>query len=142
MSLMEWSDIYALGVPEMDTTHREFMDGVNAADSAADADFLPCFDALIAHTVAHFERERAWMERLGFARDHCHLGEHERVLTLLNAVRDKMAEDGDLALGRRVLSEMPPWFDQHASLMDAPLAHYLKEQAGKDSRPAVKSAVP
>lgn len=128
MSLMNWSALYALGVPDMDATHQEFMAAVNEAVEASDTDFLARFDALIAHTAGHFGQEGLWMERLGFASDHCHLGEHERVLKLLMAVRDKMAADGDTALGRRVLSEMPPWFDQHASLMDAPLAHYLKEE--------------
>ena len=128
MPLLEWSEIYALGVPEMDATHREFMAAVNAVDRASDEDFLGCFDALIAHTVEHFEQERRWMLELGFAPDHCHIGEHERVLKLLSAVRDRVAEHSDLPLARRVLSEMPPWFDQHASLMDAPLAHYLRKR--------------
>lgn len=131
---MEWSAVYALGVPEMDTTHQDFMTAVNAADQADDSDFPGLFDALIAHTVGHFERERIWMLELGFAPEHCHLGEHERVLKLLQAVRDKMAADGEVSLGRRVLSEMPPWFDQHATLMDAPLAHYIKEEAVGRSR--------
>lgn len=131
MPLMEWSAVYALGVPEMDATHQAFMAAVNAADEADDGDFLRVFEALIAHTVVHFERERIWMLELGFSPEHCHLGEHERVLKLLDAVRDKMIEDGHVALGRRVLSEMPPWFDQHATLMDAPLAHYIKDEARK-----------
>lgn len=127
MTLMTWSAIYALGVPEMDLTHQEFVAAVNAAADADDSDFLAAFDALIAHTEVHFAREQDWMLALGFAADHCHIGEHERVLQVLTAVREKMSQSQDWPLGRRVLTEMAPWFDQHAATMDAPLAHYLKE---------------
>jgi len=126
---MEWSELYTLGVPEMDATHQEFVAAVTAAATADDEALPARFDALIAHTEQHFARERQWMLAQGFAPDHCHMGEHDRVEKLLKAVRARITEAQDFALARRVLAEMAPWFDQHAATMDAPLAHYLKEAA-------------
>lgn len=127
MPILEWSATYVLGVPDMDRIHEQFIHAVNTAAAASDADFLGLYQALLDHTVDHFEQERQWMLQLGFAADHCHIGEHERVLKVLRAVFEKIQETGDMALGRRVLGEMAPWFDQHASIMDGPLSHYLKE---------------
>lgn len=127
MAILEWSATYVLGVPDMDRTHEEFIAAVNAVEAASDETFLTVYQALLDHTVEHFERERQWMLQLGFAADHCHIGEHERVLKVLRAVHAKVQESGDFSLGRRVVAEMGPWFDQHASVMDAPLSHYLKE---------------
>lgn len=129
MPVIEWSDQYKLGVQQMDDTHREFMDLLNAAADASDEEFPPLFAGFIEHTEAHFAQENRWMQELGFAADHCHTGEHEHVLKVLHAVNKRLVEVNDLALGRRMVSELPQWFDNHAATMDSALAHYLKEEA-------------
>lgn len=128
MPAMEWSDVFVLGVDKMDATHREFVDLVNALAAAADAEFLPRLDNFIAHTAEHFEQENRWMGELGFPAVHCHTSEHERVLNVVKAVRQQV-EAGDIALGRRLAEELPPWFDNHAATMDAVLAHYIKTES-------------
>ena len=60
----------------MDETHREFVECYNAVASAAPEDFVPAFDRLIAHTVAHFDLENGWMAAVDFPG--CHRGEHDR----------------------------------------------------------------
>ena len=127
MPVFEWSAIYVLGVPEMDKTHEEFAQLLNATADAPDEELLARFDTFITHTEEHFARENRWMLELGFPPDHCHMGEHERALKVMQAVRKRVAEANDIALGRRLVGELPQWFDNHASIMDAPLAHYLKE---------------
>lgn len=127
MPVIEWSALYTLGVPEMDKTHEEFVHHLNAIADGPDAELLQRFDALIAHTAEHFARENRWMQELGFPADHCHIGEHARALLVIQAVRKRVAEAGDIALGRRLVGELPQWFDNHASTMDSALAHYLKE---------------
>ncbi len=127
MPVFEWSAIYVLSVPEMDKTHEEFALLLNAVADGPDTELLARFDTFIAHTEEHFARENRWMQELGFPPDHCHMGEHERALKVLQAVRKRVAEADDFALGRRLIGELPLWFDNHASIMDAPLAHYLKE---------------
>lgn len=126
---MQWSAAYELGITPMDETHREFVEQVAALAAAADGELAGLLDELIVHTVAHFEQEKRWMEASGFPPIHCHTGEHERVLEVLRDVRNKVGA-GDLALGRTLVKELPAWFDNHASTMDAALAFFLKETGG------------
>lgn len=143
MPLLVWSEAYELDHGIMDTTHREFADLVNRAGEAADADFLPLFDELIAHTDAHFMQENRWMHESGFPPIHCHIGEHERVLDALRNVR-QMVVKGDLPIGRTAVAEMVPWFANHAATMDAALNFHMKRSEYTplpDAEPASSAAI-
>ncbi len=122
MSAMEWSESLELGLEPMDETHKEFVDCLNEMAGADAQHFLVAFDRFIEHTEAHFEQENRWMAAVGFPG--CHKAEHDRVLTVIHDVR-KRVEQGDAFLGKRLVEELPGWFENHAGGMDAALAHYL-----------------
>lgn len=126
METLEWADRYVLGIERMDVTHREFIDFYNELSALAPRDegFLGRFDAFIDHTDAHFEQENRWMAATNFPS--CHREEHDRVLGVIRDVRQRVAA-GDFFLGKRLLEELRPWFDNHVDTMDAALAFYLKE---------------
>jgi len=46
MPVLEWSDALALDLPQMDDTHREFVDLLAAVDAAGDDTLLPAWRAL------------------------------------------------------------------------------------------------
>ncbi|MDR3088174.1 MAG: hemerythrin domain-containing protein [Azoarcus sp.] len=121
---MEWGERYELGIALMDETHREFVEFCNALVTAEPENFLERFDVFIAHTAAHFDQENRWMEAVNFPA--CHREEHDRVLDVIRDVRQRF-EKGDAFLGKRLLEELPPWFDNHVDTMDAALAFHLKE---------------
>jgi hemerythrin-like metal-binding protein len=121
---MAWGDRYALGIARMDDMHREFVDFCNELRTVAPERLLERLDAFIAHTAAHFAQENRWMNAVNFPA--CHREEHARVLDVIRDVRIRV-EKGDAFLGKRLLEELPPWFDNHIDTMDAALAYYLKE---------------
>jgi hemerythrin len=123
MPAMEWSDKLELGLGKMDDTHREFVECYNALLAAAPEAFIDRLDAFIAHTVEHFDQENRWMEKVNFPG--CHRAEHDRVLVVLRDVRERAAR-GDTFLGRRLVEELPAWFDNHVNGMDAALAFHLQ----------------
>jgi hemerythrin len=132
---VQWSDTYVLGVEQMDATHREFIDLLNAVVDAADEQVLAALDAFIAHTIEHFAQEDEWMKETGFPPLHCHTSEHTNVLGVMNEVRGMVA-GGKTEVGRVLAREMAPWFDIHAATMDAALAAWLR---GKSFAPEVKT---
>jgi len=129
MPQMEWSESLVLGLAPMDLTHQEFVRLYNALASSGAENFLAGLDAFIAHCEAHFDQENRWMEAVNFPG--CHKGEHERVLAVMHDVR-KRVEAGDLFLGKRLVEELPAWFENHAGGMDAALAFHL-ETIGYDT---------
>lgn len=129
MTRLAWESRFELGVRRMDDTHREFVALVNALQDADDGAFAPCLQALIDHTVEHFDQENRWMAASSFGPP-CHTAEHHNVLELMREVQRRVAA-GDLQIGRRLADELGPWFEHHASTMDTILASHMA-QAGFD----------
>ena len=56
-----WSDQLAVQYAPMDATHHEFVELCAALGQADSSNFLERLDAMIAHSVEHFEQENQWM---------------------------------------------------------------------------------
>jgi hemerythrin-like metal-binding protein len=125
MSRIEWSEALVLGVDAMDDTHRAFIRHLDALAEAEAAEMLKVFDALYAHTVAHFEQEQRWMQQMPFPPIHCHAAEHEGVLDVMREVREHL-ENAHYEVGRVLAHELAGWFKDHAATMDAMLAQLLQ----------------
>lgn len=129
MPSLTWKDSLANNLAPMDETHREFIDCYNAAASAAPEDFLAAYDRLLEHAKAHFDLENGWMAAVDFPG--CHRAEHDRVLAVMLDIRKRVAA-GDLFFARRLIDELPAWFENHVNGMDAALAFHL-ESIGFDT---------
>lgn len=129
MTALTWSEALALRQPQMDTTHREFVDLLAALETALDgppAGWQAALAAFVAHTEAHFAQEDRWMAALGFAAGNCHAYQHAHVLKVLQDVQAQAAGDG-APLVRQLVGELAQWFPQHAQAMDAALAQVMAE---------------
>ena len=67
------------------------------------------------------------MEAMAFGPRHCHAGEHQPVLAVADAVRTAVLDEGRVDVGRRLVSELSGWFDQHVKSMDAMMVAHMKE---------------
>lgn len=122
MPSMTWSESLSNNLAPMDETHREFVECYNTVANAAPEDFLSAFDRLIEHAKGHFDLENAWMLAVDFPG--CHRAEHDRVLAVMLDIRKRVAA-GDLFFARRLIEELPAWFENHVNGMDAALAFHL-----------------
>ena len=121
---LTWSEDLTLGVAAMDATHVEFVDLLAQTEAATDAELLPRWAALIAHTQEHFDNEDRYMLATRFASSNCHSTQHRMVLEVMRQGMT-MGEAGDLAPIRQMTRELATWFVQHANSMDASLATHL-----------------
>jgi len=112
---------HALGVPEMDDTHREFVELSYALLVASDEEFPALFLSLQEHTRRHFEHEGKLMKACRFPAIGEHNSEHLRVLgELAHFARGVSA--GRLGMARNYIRNLPDWFATHLATMDAALA--------------------
>jgi hemerythrin-like metal-binding protein len=128
MPTLIWSDSHSLDHARMDSSHIEFVErlaGLEAALDAAPDQLPPAFDALLAHTVAHFEQEERWMAAIGFASENGHAVQHQHVLDVLHEVKVVIGITGDVQILRRLVSELAAWFTAHAQMMDSVLAQAM-----------------
>jgi hemerythrin-like metal-binding protein len=132
MTVLAWSPELAVGHADMDRTHEEFVQLLNALGSAQGEAILPSLDAFIAHTESHFAQEEAWMEEYQFPRAGCHRVEHRNVLEVAQEVRRRVV-DGGAQYARTLAEALAEWFVVHASSMDAMLAIFMMH--GADALP-------
>ena len=123
--ILKWSPELELGIEAMDLTHREFVDQLNAMVSLPDDEMAEAFTRLLNHTVEHFGREKAWMQKHGYAGAEAHVDEHDRVLKVMTAIAE-FIETGESRIGRMAARDLAGWFRQHARTMDAGLARVLQ----------------
>jgi hemerythrin-like metal-binding protein len=133
MPQIEWTESLELGLDRMDETHREFVDLLNLLADAPDDGISAAFEALFAHTVAHFEQEQRWMTAVDFPPAHCHHAEHEGVLEAMREVRGYLG-GGKLQVGRVLARELAEWFRGHAATMDTMLAQFLRAHEAQAAR--------
>jgi hemerythrin len=122
-----WTDMFLLGYPPMDDTHREFVDIVNALLSAPDAELPGHLEAFAKHAEAHFSQEHEWMEATEFPARQCHVDEHNAVLKSVREVQQVVAQ-GDVAEARSLAKALADWFPGHADYMDSALAHWMSKR--------------
>ena len=134
MSTLAWTESLVLNNPELDTTHQEFVELLNAFGAALDGgtDALPAYHALLAHTEAHFAMEEDWMARCGFEAQNCHAGQHAMVLNVMREALRYANELNDREPLAILRTELAGWFPQHAEMMDAALV-FTMEQVGLDA---------
>lgn len=122
-----WNDQqHSLNLPEMDDTHREFVALLARAQSTPNAALLPILDALLEHTLAHFDHESEMMAACALGSRAEHEAEHRRVLAELSQMRTR-AENGRFLLVRAYLADgVQDWFRTHLATMDADLAGKYK----------------
>lgn len=122
---LAWSPELVLGDPRTDATHQEFIDLLNATAHSDAADKLPQFQALLAHTVAHFAQEERWMLATGISNEHCHFSQHSSVLEVMREV-ERRALAGEIDFVDQMLEALVEWFPTHAKTMDDGLVAYLQ----------------
>jgi hemerythrin-like metal-binding protein len=127
MTDFAWDDArHALGVAEMDATHREFAALASRLAVADEAAFPALFGAFLDHTRRHFAAEDAAMRASRFPATSEHLGEHQRVLAELRAFH-RSVQAGRLRMARAFVREsLPEWFALHLTTMDSALAVHLR----------------
>lgn len=124
---MAWDEaLHSLGLPEMDDTHREFLEMVETARAARGEVFARLFGELLTHTEAHFAHESTMMAACRFSAITAHEGEHQRVLAELRRMADRLAQ-GHGALARAYLDGLPDWFRSHLAMMDSALAGQYRQ---------------
>lgn len=122
-----WDDAYALDHAEIDATHHEFVDCVDAMLRAGPGEHAAALEAFAAHVCRHFADEDRWMVQTAYGNAGCHIDDHAAVLKSLDEVRTALAAGRHEVVGAfaRALAN---WFPEHARVMDQGLARWLIER--------------
>lgn len=134
MTLIEWQDSFAIGIPAVDYEHKELIDLINKlyAELSRDAGaekvsrFLGEVDARIA---AHFALEEKTMRDLRYDQYADHKADHERLLDQIRDIADAFEAGAYADYGDRLADNLKTWFAEHFRTRDARLHHFLESRS-------------
>ncbi|MDD5275300.1 MAG: hemerythrin domain-containing protein [Methylovulum sp.] len=130
MALLEKTEALTVAYGPIDKDHEEFINLLNALDTANNGDFPALFQQLYEHTEQHFERENQLMAQYAYPGVADHKGEHQRVLGEFKQFKSRV-DKGLIVFGRSFVKErLPQWFGLHVTMMDTALAAHINKQSG------------
>lgn len=130
--MVEWSDRYAIGIPEIDGQHRELFEAINrlltACSQGSGKNVLPeIFDFLGNYVVDHFATEERYMEKYGYPALPQHRAIHQNfVHTFLGFRKQAEAEGPGLQLVVRVNQVLVDWLKNHILHVDQEMGKFLR----------------
>jgi len=140
MQTIQWSQELAVGIPEMDESHKALLKQLEQALLAPDDLFAQAFLSLVAQIESDFREEEDVMEDIDYPGIRGHQEQHARVLGTLHHIAPHVM-NGDLALGREAVDLLPRWFQVHMTTMDTALAFAIALEA-KETMHASGQGVP
>lgn len=125
MTLVNWNDLYRLGIPRIDDDHERLvallegvLDAVAAGDPAETV--VARLTVFTAEAEAHFAREEDLLDRASYPGLAAHRAEHDRLLSHLGHIQtllqNGLPADDD---GSRTATALRDWLFQHIREDDA-----------------------
>ncbi len=129
MSLLEWKTEFALGIPAIDTEHREMIDLINECHARLGGDMEPgAIEEFLGDIhrgiAAHFALEEQLMRKAGYEEYEAHKEDHEDLLDEIRDLMDIYRDDPQVG-GYLLQEKLGAWFSRHFATFDARLHHRL-----------------
>ncbi len=115
-------ELQMLGLEIMDNKHIEFLALVEKYKTLKEGELSAYLNEFKQHLVEHFTQENELMEKYGFFAAHCHIGEHQRVLEMLD---DMISSNNKKEIDTYFTELIYDWFNNHLNTMDYVTANFL-----------------
>lgn len=132
MRLITWDDSLAVGSPEIDNHHRDFINQLNACfgrmmhgeGREGASEML----RMLANTMEeHHTEEEALLKRLGYPELAKHAKSHEGFMVRFHELK-RQAEAGDPKAATSTFEFVSNWLTQHIQTEDKAVARFMRER--------------
>lgn len=129
MTLLAWSDMFSVGVKELDEQHKKLLDIANRLDDAKQGEaeravLGEILDDLVGYTKTHFAYEERLMERYHYSLAQRHKREHADLVKAAVDFQQRFACQ-DAALTDQVMGLLRDWLSRHIMNSDRLLGREL-----------------
>jgi hemerythrin-like metal-binding protein len=111
----------ALGIPELDQSHRIVFDMLDAMHDLPRPAFDRACQELAKEFIEHLREENSLMERIAYPAAQVHRAAHGNLLERIARVL-RLLRDGEEATARDIVRTLPDWIEAHINTMDLALA--------------------
>ncbi len=143
---MLWKDRYALGVPLIDTQHKELFQRVEAflqtlRSPATWEDKVQKVNETLAfmktYVVEHFAAEEAYQQEIGYPQSEAHKKIHEDMVNYVLAVSEEYERSGfNEQLMQQFAGKLLAWLINHVAAEDQHIAEYSRAKEAAEHEPS------
>lgn len=117
MSLLAWSNMFSVGVKDIDDQHKKLVDMANRLNDAMKAgqgraEVGGILGELVEYTVNHFAFEERLMDKHAYPMSSQHKKEHQDLVRTVGEFKRKF-ELGDAALTAEIMGFLRDWLSRH-----------------------------
>ena len=117
MSLLAWSNMFSVGVKDIDDQHKKLVDMANRLNDAMKDGHGrevvgKILAELVAYTASHFAFEERLMDKHDYPLSVQHKKEHQDLVRTVGEFKTKF-ERGDAALTAEVMGFLRDWLAKH-----------------------------
>ena len=122
MELIKWTDIYSIGIIEIDNQHRGLVIIINElfthmSEGKAKENLSEIFDHLTEYTQKHFMVEETMMIKYGYQDYEQHKLEHQKFVDKLKSFKSEF-NNGKVTLSLEILNFLKDWLLNHIQVTD------------------------
>lgn len=139
MAKMPWSEQFSVGIEVIDQQHRKILEYINQLDDInsgiqSNREIGRLIDALIDHTIYHFNFEEKIQEEAGYPYINAHRRLHVQFAKRLTGFQTRVAEGEDIS--GELESFLTSWLLDHLKHDDSDYVELAKQhlQAHPDSQ--------
>jgi hemerythrin len=130
--MFEWSESYAVHVPEVDAEHQQIFrlcDDLQRAmmAGAPSSDVQSIVDGVVIHTAKHFSHEEREMRAAGYSLYAWHRRQHYTARSRVRLLERRIRR-GDRDAAIELLNFLSGWLNDHVRLADRMLGAYLRNR--------------
>lgn len=131
---LEWKESYSVGVKEIDSQHKYFIETINqfgdAVISGNKKKIDSVLDKLLKYTVFHFDTEEKYFDEFNFDGAAEHKAKHAEMRDEVNGYVAEMKTD-EIATSIKLVEFLHRWLDEHLVEMDHKYVNCFKEHGLK-----------
>ncbi|MBU6298919.1 MAG: hemerythrin family protein [Alphaproteobacteria bacterium] len=131
-SYMTWTDAFSIGVVQFDEEHKQLIELVNELHDSICAGttgetLKRIYDALVAHTVAHFDHEEEYFDAMHYPRAGQHKAMHEHLKRALIAFHEKIGRKDSARVAEEMLRFLGDSLGHHIHGEDKKYGAFLNQ---------------
>ena len=135
MPLLQWDETYSVGVEELDSQHRKWIDLINTLDDVlmGRKDFREfsvqtCLEAMITYMEFHLRFEEKLLAEAGYQKLNEHMQVHERFEQQVDSYL-QAEKAGQTMLNSEVMGLMMDWLKNHILKSDMDYKELLTKKS-------------
>jgi len=130
MALILWNDRFSVGVPSLDSQHRQLVEMVNELHAALSAGrgepvIRELLDRLGRYVAIHLESEERMLRAYAYPDFAAHKAQHEEYFARVRELQSR-AGQGHVAMMISLLDFFKDWWTHHILYADKAYSDYLK----------------